>query len=204
MDLILASGNPHKAEEFNELFDSSTINVSAASEKIDVVEDGSTFQENAFKKAEAYYKKFKVPTLSDDSGLCLPAREDILGIHSARYADHLSSYQEKNDHLLDEISDLSGEKRKAYFACYICLYINPSQVYFFEGRVHGVIGDKQQGSDGFGYDPIFLPDGQNGKSLAELPEWKNIHSHRAKAAKACQEFVAGYKNAQTNLLKYSK
>lgn len=192
MELILASGNPHKAEEFNELFDTSIIKVDAAPEKLEVVEDGTTFQENAFKKAEAYFKKFKKPTLADDSGLCVPARTDILGIHSARYADHLPDYQQKNDHLLGELQNLKDEKRKAYFVCYICLYLSPEEIYYFEGRVHGVIGERQQGEEGFGYDPVFLPDGQNGLSLAELPEWKNIHSHRAKAAKACQQFIQGY------------
>lgn len=196
MEFILASGNPHKAEEFSELFDASILTVRSASEKVEVVEDGTSFQENAFKKAQGYFEKFKVPTLADDSGLVLPAREDILGIHSARYAPQFESYRDKNQHLLKDIEDLKGDKRKAYFNCYICAYLSVDEVYFFEGRVHGTIGHKQQGDKGFGYDPIFLPDGQEGASLAELSEWKQLHSHRAKAAKALSQFIAGYKTGR--------
>lgn len=192
MQLTLASGNPHKAEEFAQLFDTQLVQIKAAPEKLEIIEDGHSFQENAFKKAKGYFDHTETSTLADDSGLVLPARPDILGIHSARYADHLTSYTDKNVHLLEDIASLTGEQRKAYFVCYICLYISAQENYFFEGRVHGVIANKPQGEQGFGYDPIFVPDGQDGRSLAELSEWKSLHSHRAKAARACQQFIQGY------------
>ena len=81
------------------------------------------------------------------------------------------------------LDGLAEEARAAYFVCYLCFYKSPEEIYFFEGRVHGKIGSEQKGSGGFGYDPIFLPDGQGGKSLAEVGEWKMKNSHRAKACK---------------------
>lgn len=190
MDLILASGNPHKAEELNELFKDSKLNIQASTEKLEVIEDGISFQENAFKKAKAYFDRFKKPTLADDSGLVIPARADILGVQSARYAPELATYTEKNQALLKDLDGL--KERKAYFVCYFCFYLNPEEVFFFEGRVHGEIGLKAQGADGFGYDPIFFPDGKEGQSLAELPHWKMEHSHRAKAVKEALKFFQNF------------
>ena len=193
MEFILASSNAHKAEELNELLNASGTSIIPATEKLDIVEDGSTFQENAFKKAEGYFKKFGKPTVADDSGLVLPARPDILGIYSARYAPEFDNYTDKNNALIRDIKDLTGDERKAHFACYLCFYISPEEVYFFEGRVHGTIAQEQNGEGGFGYDPIFLPDGQDGKTLAELSEWKMANSHRAKAALSALKFFQGQK-----------
>ncbi len=193
MEFILASANAHKAEELNELLNAGGLTITPASEKVEVVEDGHSFQENALKKAQGYFQKFKKPTVADDSGLVLPARPDILGIYSARYAPQFEDYKDKNNQLIQEIADLKGDERKAYFACYLCFYISPEEIYFFEGRVHGTIADKQAGADGFGYDPIFLPDGQHGKSMAEVGEWKMKNSHRAKACEAAKKFFSQQK-----------
>jgi len=194
LEFVLASSNAHKVEELNIIFENTKVSVKVAPEKIDVVEDGKTFQENAFKKAKAYFNKYKCPTLADDSGLVIPAREDILGIHSARYAPELSDYKDKNRHLLEDIKDLSEIDRAAYFVCYFCFYLSSEEVYFFEGRVHGDIAKDQSGADGFGYDPIFLPTGQNGKSMAEVGDWKMENSHRAKAALGAIKFFEKYEN----------
>lgn len=186
MEFILASTNAHKAEELNELLNAGGLTIVSALDKMEVIEDGNTFQENALIKAKAYYDKYKKPTVSDDSGLVVPSMPDILGIYSARFAPECESYQEKNLKLIEMMKDKTGDDRKAYFVCYLCFYLSPEEVYFFEGRVHGEIGHAPQGKDGFGYDPIFLPDGQMGKSLAEVSEWKMKNSHRAKS---CQEAV---------------
>lgn len=193
MQFILGSSNAHKAEELNELLSVSGLEIKPATQKIEVIEDGATFQENAFKKAKGYFDHFQLPTVADDSGLIIPAREDILGVQSARYAPDLSDYKDKNQYLLNDISNLSGEERKAYFVCYLCFYISAQEVYFFEGRVHGSIAFEPKGSEGFGYDPVFLPDGKDGKSLAELAEWKMKNSHRAKACEGAIKFFTGYK-----------
>lgn len=192
MNFLLASSNAHKAEELNELLNEGGISIAPSPQKFEIVEDGFSFQENALKKAEGYFKELKQPTVADDSGLVLPERTDILGIHSARYAPEYTNYKDKNEALLKDIQELKGDKRKAYFVCYLCFYISPEEIYFFEGRVHGVMADKASGSDGFGYDPIFLPDGQEGKSLAEVGEWKMLNSHRAKACLAAKKFFQGY------------
>lgn len=192
MEFILASSNTHKVIELNKLFSDSKVKIVSPDNKIEVVEDGDTFQENALKKAKAYFDKFGVASLADDSGLVVPKMPDILGVKSARFAPHLEDYSDKNQFLIEEMSELTGDERSAYFVCYFCFYLSASEIYFFEGRVHGVIGEKIQGAEGFGYDPIFLPSGQEGKSMAEVIEWKMTNSHRAKAAIAANRFFQGY------------
>lgn len=192
MEFILASSNAHKVEELNKLFADSKIKVVSPENKVEVIEDGLTFEENALKKAKGYFDKYGKPTLADDSGLVVPSMPDILGVRSARFAPQFEDYKDKNNFLISEMSKLSGEDRAAYFVCNFCFYISPSEVYFFEGRVHGEIGDKIQGGDGFGYDPIFLPTGKGGKSMAEVMDWKMANSHRAKAAAAANRFFEGH------------
>lgn len=194
MEFLLASANAHKAQELNSLLNQAGVKIAPSLEKLDVIEDGSTFQANALLKAKAYFKKFGRPSVADDSGLVIPKRSDILGIHSARYASEVSDYKEKNEILLKDISNLSGSDREAYFVCYLCFYLSDEEIFFFEGRVHGVIAQQQSGKDGFGYDPVFLPSGKGGKSLAELPEWKMSNSHRAKASLSAINFFKEYKS----------
>ncbi len=184
---LLASGNAHKAEEFKELFQG-RLTISPAPATLPVDESGKTFAENAFLKAKAYAEAYKVPAMADDSGLVIEALPDLLGVQSARFLPELSDYKDKCRRLLELLE--STEDRSAYFVCVLCFYISPDEVYFFEGRVHGVIGQGLRGEHGFGYDPVFVPTRteQDGKSLAELPEWKNKFSHRAKAGLAALLF----------------
>lgn len=192
LKFMLASGNPHKAEEFSELFDSDVLTVSAAPDKMEVVEDGESYAENALKKAQAYYQKYKVPVMADDSGLNVEALPDELGIYSARFGGTGLSDRERAELLLQKLQDLPKEKRLAYFTCYLCFYLSEDEVYFFEGRLKGRIGDQLSGEKGFGYDPVFIPEGleRNSelKSLAQVPEWKAIHSHRASAVAQALRF----------------
>ena len=101
-------------------------------------------------------------------------------------------YNEKNSILLKDIESLTSADRAAYFVCYFCFYISPEEIYFFEGRVHGKMAQEIKGSDGFGYDPVFLPEGQDGASMAMLGEWKMANSHRAKAVEASIKFFNGF------------
>ena len=185
---LLGTGNAHKAEEFKELF-FQTLTINAAPRTLDVDETGATFIENALIKAKAYYETYKVPSLADDSGLVVEALPDILGVQSARFAPELPAYPDKCLKLIETLNT-SHKDRKAYFVCVLCFYLSPDEIYFFEGRVPGMIGNELKGDKGFGYDPIFIPERKenDGKSLAELPEWKNEFSHRAKAAQAAIEF----------------
>lgn len=189
LEFVLASGNSHKAQEFAELLEGKIL-VKPAPRGLNPDECGSTFIENALIKAKAYYDEFKVPALADDSGLSVEALPEILGVQSARFLPEKPSYQDKG---LEVIRLLEGkENRRAHFTCVICCYLNSDEIYFFEGRVQGEIGFKLSGSGGFGYDPIFIPTRSeiDGKSLAELPEWKNQHSHRARAAREMLAFLS--------------
>ena len=196
---ILASSNAHKAQEFKILF-KGMIPVEPAPQGLDVEETGTTFTENAYLKAKAYFEKFGTPALADDSGLVVEALPEILGVQSARFAPELPLYVDKCQKLIGLLQ--SKDNRNAYFVCVLCFYFSAEEVYFFEGRVQGSIGNELKGEHGFGYDPIFIPERkeQDGKSLAELPDWKNEFSHRAKA---CQGALQFFKDSVDKALKKS-
>lgn len=187
LEIILASGNAHKAEEFAELFDSNIIKVSAATGKLEVDETGATYSENALLKAQAYYDKYKKPVLADDSGLAVAALPNDLGIYSARFGGEGLSDRDRVELLLEKMKD--KDNKQAYFTCVLCFYINPQEIFFFEGRMEGFIGNELKGDDGFGYDPAFHPNGPHAdRSVAEVPEWKNKNSHRAIACQYAENF----------------
>ena len=189
IELILASGNAHKAEEFSELFNPSILTVKAASKKLDVVEDGLSYFENARLKAEAYYKEFKTPVIADDSGLTVQALPEELGIHSARFGGEGLSDQERAKLLLLKME--GKEDREAYFTCVLCVYLNEKEIFYFEGRMNGCIAHAYSGNFGFGYDPIFIPSGHPGEdTIAQLPEWKKLNSHRAVASSLALKFFS--------------
>ena len=187
ISFLLASGNAHKAEEFKELF-LGTMTIHPAPSTLEVDETGKTYTENAFLKAKAYFETYGRPALADDSGLNIESLPDILGVQSARFAPEFPNYSDKCLKVIELLKD--KDSRAAYFSCVLCFYVSPEEVYFFEGRVHGHIGHELRGSHGFGYDPIFIPERKenDGMSLAELPEWKNENSHRAKASLAALQF----------------
>lgn len=187
MNFILASGNAHKAEEFNQLFSEDVINITAAAERLDVVEDGKSYQANALLKAEAYFKKFKTPVMSDDSGLTVVSLPDELGIHSARFGGEGLTDQQRYELLLEKLRP--GLDRTAYFTCVLCFYIAPQEIFFFEGRLSGSIAEEPMGTEGFGYDPVFVAEGQS-KSIATMPDWKAKNSHRSRAVEAAMRFFA--------------
>ncbi len=192
MEFILASGNAHKTSEFNVLFNDSVIGIISAQKSIDVVEDGDTYEENAFKKARAYYEKYNRPVVSDDSGLNVFSLPDELGVFSARFGGEGLSDNERAELLLEKMKDITD--RSAYFSCVLCFYINPDEVYFFEGRLSGEIAQEMSGTDGFGYDPVFIPSGHDGdSSIAMLPDWKKDNSHRSKACSFAIKFFSDKK-----------
>ncbi|MBL7663703.1 MAG: RdgB/HAM1 family non-canonical purine NTP pyrophosphatase [Bacteriovoracaceae bacterium] len=184
MKLYLASSNQHKAQEFAELFDES-ISVSAAPSALEVEENGSTFHENAFAKAKAYFDKFKSPVMADDSGLVIEEMPDIMGVQSANFAPETKDYSVKVQKLLEMTKNLKN--RKAYFVCVLCFYLSDDEIFFFEGRLLGSLAQEAKGAGGFGYDPVFVPEGEN-FSLADAKDWKKQHSHRAKAVQFAMKF----------------
>ena len=187
MKLILASGNTHKASEFAELLDKDILEVSAASEKLEVEENGSSYNENAFLKAKAYYDRFQLPVLSDDSGLNVAALPNDLGIHSARFGGEGLDDRARAELLLDRMKNI--DNREAFFTCVLCFYLSPQEIFFFEGRLHGKIGHEYIGEHGFGYDPVFHGIGPHESlTVAQVPDWKHENSHRSKACKSALKF----------------
>ena len=183
--ILLGSKNPHKLHEVRAILDPLGIRAVIAVDLPDVEEDGSTFAENAAKKALAFAAFLRAPCLADDSGLVIPALDGEPGVYSARYAGEDATDEENVQKVLAELKKRGLHEPEAHFSCAIAVAVptaeGPEIVLETEGRVDGVILDEPRGENGFGYDPIFLlPD--LGKTTAELPpEEKNRLSHRAAA-----------------------
>ncbi len=192
-NFFLATTNEHKRLEFQELFDKDLVELKTPSQKLEVLEDGDSFQDNAYKKAKAYYDLLKQPVLSDDSGITVEKLPGELGIHSARFGGDGLNDESRAKLLLEKMKLFANvEDRKAYFTAVLCFYFSPEEVYFFEGRFHGFLANEYSlKGDRFGYDPIFIPDDfiSKGVVVSELKEYKMLHSHRAQALKFAQNFL---------------
>lgn len=184
--LLLATRNPGKARELAQLLGElpfKLISLEEAGISETVEETGSTFEENAVIKAKAYVSLSGLLTLADDSGLEVDALGGRPGVLSARYGSPELSDEERLDLLLQELKDVPWEKRTARFRCVIALAWPSGEVRTVEGIVEGVIQYKPEGSNGFGYDPIFhVPNRRC--TTAQLPSTeKNLISHRGQAAR---------------------
>ncbi len=156
---------------------------------LDVKEDGSSFQENAYKKAVAGLKISGIFTIGEDSGLLVDHLKGEPGIKSHRFAGEKAGYEENIKELLRRLKGLPLKKRGAHFKCVICLALSFQKVIFFEGECPGLIALSPRGKFGFGYDPVFIPSGYK-KTFGELgPEVKNKISHRAKALRKLKEYL---------------
>ena len=188
MRLIFATNNQHKLKEI----------VSSVSKKYEVLglkdvniseeipETHETLKENAIEKAMYIYNKFGYDCFADDTGLEIDSLDGRPGVYSARYAGEACSFQDNVNKVLSEMDGL--ENRLARFRTIIAL-VEKGIVYTFEGVIEGTIISDEKGSDGFGYDPIFLPSGFN-QTFAEMPlALKNSISHRARALKKFIEFL---------------
>ena len=175
--IVFATGNPHKLQEINEISKGSGIEFILPPVGFDPDETGTTFEENSFIKAKEAALLSNCIALADDSGLCVEALNGEPGIHSARYAD---TPQARIDKLLDNLTDVAN--RKAKFVCAMTLVDEFGNILDKEiGKCYGEIATEQSGTNGFGYDPVFLVDGY-GVTMAEMSEdLKNTISHRANA-----------------------
>lgn len=191
MKFLLASSNIGKAQELLGSLGDLGIEIETAQEVLDVEETGTTFTENALIKAKAYFDHYKTPTIADDSGLVVDAIPGELGVYSARFADHLKTYTEKCRYLLNRLEETKANTRKASFVSVLCFYFGPQEYFFFEGNLAGSLGFDLKGEEGFGYDPIFVPEEQS-FTLAENSSWKRENSHRARALKSAKLFLRGY------------
>lgn len=185
--IVVATSNTHKVSEYAKLLEGQKVELKSLLDYPNfpgVVEDGASFRENAAKKALAVCKYCDVPTFADDSGLEVEALDGRPGLLSARYAP---TDKERIAKLLEELK--GKENRRARFVCAIAIAINREVIETFEGEVRGRIVDVPRGEEGFGYDPIFQPDGCD-QTFGEMPqELKNRISHRAAAFKLALNFV---------------
>ncbi len=184
--LVMATNNANKLREAREIL--APLGIELISQKeagtdIEPEENGTTFAENALIKARAVFAAAGLPTIADDSGLCVDAFDGRPGVYSARYAPK----GEECAKLLEEMKDIPDEKRTASFQCVIA-YVDGNSTFTVSGAtIGGRIGYEQRGTNGFGYDPVFMC---GDKSMAEMSaEEKNKLSHRGAALRALYEML---------------
>jgi XTP/dITP diphosphohydrolase len=187
--LIVATNNKHKAQEIKDMLDGLDFEVLSLADigvDIDVEENGSTYAENALLKAMALRDLTEGWILADDSGLEIDALDRAPGIYSARYLGDDTPYMIKNSMILDKLEDVSD--RSARFVCSIALVFDDGSYWITVNKCEGSISDSIQGANGFGYDPIFIPQGYSQTFGILPPEIKNSISHRAKALQAVVQY----------------
>ena len=190
--IVIATKNAGKVREMKDAFAHLPVEVVALSEfgqLPNAIEDGETFAENAAIKARFYQEKTGCACLADDSGLCVDALDGAPGVYSARFAPN-RDFDKGMDLLLAEMDKSSNKSRKAHFSCVISLAFPGGEYKLFEGRVNGQIAThKMLGDFGFGYDPLFIPNGYD-CSFAQMDKaQKNSLSHRGKAMKKLKEYL---------------
>jgi XTP/dITP diphosphohydrolase len=193
IELLFATRNAHKTEEIQRILGHQfkVNHLTTHPEVPHIAENGSTFQENAILKARAASKKLPGLVIADDSGLEVHVLRGAPGIHSARYAGLKASNREKIEKLLDELARINAREnaRRARFRCVLALACKGEVLGVFEGIVEGRIADRPRGSHGFGYDPIFVPQGLE-QTFGELePAQKDELSHRARALEKLRAFL---------------
>lgn len=185
--IVFATGNEGKMREIRKILGDLDVEICSMKEagiQIDIIEDGSTFEENAVIKAKAVAAKTEAVVLADDSGLEIDYLNKEPGIYSARYMGEDTPYAVKNQNLIDRLAGVPDENRTARFVCAIAAALPNGEVITTHGVIEGRIGYEEKGGNGFGYDPIFYVP-EYGCSTAELSEEeKNRISHRGKALEA--------------------
>ncbi len=189
MQILVGTNNKHKLKEIKEIFDKELlINIDwlipsqLSDEKLEVEECGSTFAENSKIKAVQFYDKFKIPTIADDSGLIVDQLGGQPGVHSSRFSGENSTDLSNRNLIKFRLATMGVNESTARFAC-VMTYYDGQNLIQAEGFCEGKIINEERGSNGFGYDPLFIPD-EYDKTFAELdPETKNSISHRSNAIK---------------------
>jgi len=191
--IVLASDNANKAKEIQMLLGDQVEIIMQQDLNIQPTpETGKTFQENACLKATTVYKKAKLPVIGDDSGLEVDCLNGQPGIHSARFAGEDASDKDNIIKLLSQMTGIPPEKRTARFKCVIALVgmEESSEVNFFHGEWNGFISEEIMGHNGFGYDPVFVGQG-NQLTAAQLDQrLKNKFSHRGQAMEALKSYLS--------------
>ena len=193
--IIFATGNKDKMREIREIMqdcDVEIISMKEAGIDPEIDEDGATFEENAIIKAKAVAAFTDAIVLADDSGLEIDYLNKEPGVLSARYMGEDTSYNIKNQSLIDRLEGVEKEKRTARFVCAIAAVLPNKEVLVTRQTMEGYIGWEQEGENGFGYDPIFFLDEFGCSSATLSPEQKNSISHRGKALRAMKEELKKY------------
>ncbi len=199
MRIIFATGNENKMKEIREILGDlgfEIVSMKEAGISVDIVEDGESFEENAMIKAEAVAKLCNGIVLADDSGLEVDYLDKAPGIYSARFMGEDTSYDIKNQAIIDKLDGVPKEKRTARFVCAIAAVLPSGKKISTRGTIEGMIGYEIKGENGFGYDPIFYVE-EFGCTTAEIsPQEKNRVSHRGNALRAMRkELLAIYENS---------
>ena len=185
--IIFATGNQDKMREIREILgdlDTEILSLKDAGIVLDVEENGTTFEENAMIKARAAAEKTDAIVLADDSGLELDCLNKEPGVYSARYMGEDTSYIVKNQALLERLKGVPKEKRTARFVCAVAAVFPDGETLVKSGTIEGYIGEKPEGENGFGYDPIFYVEEYRCSTAALSREQKNAISHRGNALRA--------------------
>lgn len=198
MRIIFATGNENKMREIREILGDLGLEIVSMKEagiSVDIVEDGETFEENAMIKAEAVSKLCDDIVLADDSGLEVDYLDKAPGVYSARFMGEDTSYDIKNQAIIDKLEGVPKEKRTARFVCAIAAVLPSGKKISTRGTIEGMIGYEIKGENGFGYDPIFYVE-ELGCTTAEIsPEEKNKVSHRGNALRVMRkELLSIYEN----------
>ena len=190
MKLIIASNNKGKIREYKDIFEPFGFQVHSQSEEnvdLEVEETGTTFEENAVLKARASYNMCHCCVISDDSGLEVEALGGEPGLYSARY----KGLETEHERRIAVLKGLEGKvNRNARFVTCICFIDETGEEHLFTGIWNGVIAEKEEGTNGFGYDPIFISEDGDGKTTASMPiSFKETYSHRARAVKELMDYL---------------
>ena len=192
LKLLIATRNQGKLREYGALLTSlglELVDLTEAGVALEVEETGSTFEENAVLKAQAYAQASGLLTLADDSGLEVDALRGEPGVRSARYDGHGGTDEDRYRLLLRHLEGVPEQQRTARFHCVIAIAVPAGQVHTAEGTCEGRIAFQPRGSHGFGYDPVFFVP-RHGHTMAQLPpQVKNRTSHRARAAQGAREIL---------------
>ncbi len=194
MDLVLATANPHKAEEIAEILGSvAGLTLRPRPDGVaEVEETGTSLLENARLKARSLCRATGLPAVADDTGLMVDALDGAPGVFSARYAGESATYADNVAKLLTELAAAGGGgDRRARFSTVALVALPDGTEQWAEGTVAGAIAAEPRGDQGFGYDPVFVPDGAHGRTFAEMSiEEKDACSHRGRAFRALAEVLA--------------
>lgn len=193
--IIFATGNAGKMREIREIMadmDVEILSMKEAGIQIDIVEDGTTFEENAVIKAKAIAAHTDALVLADDSGLEVDYLNKEPGVYSARYLGEDTSYEIKNQAILDRLAGVPKEKRTARFVCAIAAVLPDKEVLVTRETIEGYIGDAPAGENGFGYDPIFYVEEYQCSTAKLSDAQKNEISHRGKALRSMKKMLRQY------------